>query len=92
LCSPGSGLRTIGARYFYEGVWAKDGPLRFTHLTCTSCSHRSPTWDAFKAHRKACPGRMAAGPQTPTAPAPLTGDDLDHLAALYDQLHDEGAA
>jgi len=33
---------------------------------------------------------MTAGPQTP--PAPLSEADLDHLAALYDQMHDEGAA
>jgi hypothetical protein len=54
------------------------------------CGKRTTTWEAFKAHRKACGGHMTAGPQTP--PAPLSETDLDHLASLYDQLHDEGAA
>jgi hypothetical protein len=57
-----------------------------------ACSHRAFTWGAFKAHRKACVGRMTAGPQTPPLPAPLSETDLDHLAALEDQLHEEGAA
>ena len=90
--SPGSGLRTIGERYFYEGHWAPTGPLRLSRLTCVVCAHRSTTWEAFKAHRKACPGHMTRGPQTPPAPPPLSETDLDHLAALYDQLHEEGAA
>jgi hypothetical protein len=55
------------------------------------CGHRSATWEAFKAHRKACVGRMTQGPQTPPAPA-LSGDDLDHLASLSGQLHDEAGA
>ena len=87
--SPGSGLRTLSERYFYEEPWAKDGPLRFTHLTCTSCSHRSATWDAFTAHRRGCVGNARnSGARPPVAP-PLSEADLDHLAALYDQLHDE---
>lgn len=85
-------MRTLSERYFSEEPWAKDGPLRFTHLTCTACGHRSASWDAFKAHRRACAGRMTAGPQPPPAPPPLSESDLDHLASLYDQLHDEGAA
>ena len=56
------------------------------------CGHRSPTWEAFKAHRRACVGHMTRGPQTPPTPPPLSETDLDHLAALYDQLHEEGAA
>lgn len=60
-------------------------------MTCLGCGHRSPTWEAFKAHRRTCAGHLWQGPQTPPAPV-LTDDDLDRLAALYEQLAAEEEA
>lgn len=46
--------RTVSAGYFREGVWASSGPLRLVRLTCVVCGHRSPSWEAFRAHRVTC--------------------------------------
>ncbi len=87
-------MRTVGERYFHEGVWRSAGPLGLATCTCLVCGHRACSWAAFTAHRRACVGRMTQGPQTPEAPPAeaLSEADLDHLAALEDQLHADGAA
>lgn len=83
-------MRYIAPDHFTTGHWAPSGPLRFRTYTCLACGHRSPSWPAFKAHRRTCQGHMT-GWLVP-APPPLTGDDLDRLAALYDQLREEDSA
>lgn len=46
--------RAVPEDYFHTGVWAPSGPLRFRHLTCLTCGHRSATWPRFLAHRALC--------------------------------------
>lgn len=76
--------------HFTTGAFAAAGRELFRTYTCLGCGLRAKTWAAFKAHRRVCPGHQPPGPPPP-APT-LTGDDLDRLADLYEQLRAEGGA
>ena len=87
-------MRTVPGDHFATGVFAQalPGELLSKH-TCLECGHRSATWAGFRAHRGACPGHQTDASAPAGWDAVLTEDDLDRLAALYEQLHagDAGA-
>jgi hypothetical protein len=64
--------RAVGDDHFATGVWAADGPIRLRVHTCVVCGNRTPTWEAFRAHRRVCAARPGA-----LAPADLPPDGTE---------------